>query len=60
MRTIAALDHEVYARLARLDPIGTGISAAGSALLKDTVDQFARLRTIAEARKECLQGIIEF
>jgi magnesium transporter len=56
VRTMAALSHEVYGRM--------GTLAAGDVerrrLFDDVVDQFERLRIIADGQREYLHGTIEF
>jgi magnesium transporter len=56
VRTMAALSHEVYGRMATLATSGSDRKR----LFKDLVDQFERLRTMADGQKEYLQGTIEF
>jgi magnesium transporter len=56
VRTMAALSHEVYGRMATLAPSGSDRKR----LFKDLVDQFERLRTMADGQKDYLQGTIEF
>jgi Mg2+ and Co2+ transporter CorA len=55
-RTIAALSHEVYGRLATV-----WVAAPDrKRLCEDVVDQFERLRIMADGQKDYLQGTIEF
>jgi Mg2+ and Co2+ transporter CorA len=56
VRTMATLSAEVYGRMATLSAYGPD----GQSLLADTVDQFNRIRTIADGQKDYLQGVIEF
>jgi Mg2+ and Co2+ transporter CorA len=56
VRTMAALSSEVYGRMATLVALGPDAQP----LLADIVDQFNRIRTIADGQKEYLQGVIEF
>jgi magnesium transporter len=57
VKTMAALSREVYARMAKIRVFGTD---AGQARVEDTVDQFDRLRAMADGQKDYLQGTIEF
>jgi magnesium transporter len=57
VKTMAALSREVYARMAKIRDFGTDL---GHALVEDTVDQFDRLRAMADGQKDYLQGTIEF
>jgi magnesium transporter len=56
IRTMSSLSHEVYGRMATLD-VWPGPARA---LLIDLEDQFRRIRAMAEAQREYLQGVIEF
>jgi magnesium transporter len=56
VRTMAALSHEVYGRMVTLAEPGTDPRR----LFEDVVDQFERLRIIADGQREYLQGTIEF
>jgi magnesium transporter len=56
VRTMAALSGAIYGRMAGI----TRIPPGGLALLADTADQFDRVRALADAEKEYLQGVIEF
>jgi len=51
------LSREVYARMAKIEAFGAG---RGQFLVEDTVDQFDRLRAMADGQKDYLQGTIEF
>jgi Mg2+ and Co2+ transporter CorA len=57
VKTMAALSREVYARMAKIEAFGAG---RGGFLVEDTVDQFDRLRAMADGQKDYLQGTIEF
>ena len=57
VKTMAALSREVYARMAKIHIFGHD---RGQFLLEDTVDQFDRLRAMADGQKDYLQGTIEF
>jgi magnesium transporter len=57
IRTMAALNREVYGRMATLAVFGP---ERGQALLTDVVDQFQRIATMADGQKDYLQGVIEF
>lgn len=56
IRTMAALDHEVYARMARLNAFGT----RHPELVVDSIDQFERVMTSADVQRDYLQGVIDF
>ena len=56
VRTMAALSGAIYGRIAVLPDL----PADGKALVADTADQFTRVRRIADAEREYLQGVIEF
>jgi Mg2+ and Co2+ transporter CorA len=56
VRTMAALGGAIYGRLAGL----TRIPSGGEMLVRDIIDQFERVRSIADSEKEYLQGVIEF
>jgi magnesium transporter len=56
VRTMAALSGAIYGRMAAL----TRIPPGGQALVADIIDQFDRVRSIADSEKEYLQGVIEF
>jgi len=57
VRTMASLSREVYARMAKIQVFGADL---GQARIEDIVDQFDRLRAMADSQKEYLQGTIEF
>ncbi len=57
VKTMASLSREVYARMAKIHIFGHD---RGQFLLEDTVDQFDRLRAMADGQKDYLQGTIEF
>jgi magnesium transporter len=56
-RTMSTLTREVYGRLLT---VGRAVPPAAQPLLADVIDQFDRLRAIADGQKEYLQGVIEF
>jgi Mg2+ and Co2+ transporter CorA len=53
---MCALSREVYGRMATI----AVFRDAGQSYVEDLVDQFDRLRAMADAQKEYLQGTIEF
>lgn len=55
-RTMCALSREVYGRMATI----AVFQDAGQSYVEDIVDQFDRLRAMADAQKDYLQGTIEF
>jgi Mg2+ and Co2+ transporter CorA len=57
VRTMAALSREVYARMTKIHVYD---SDPGQASIEDIVDQFDRLRAMADGQKDYLQGTIEF
>ena len=57
IRTMAALSREVYARMGKIRAFG---SSAAQELVEDIVDQFDRLRSMADGQKDYLKGTIEF
>jgi magnesium transporter len=57
VRTMAALSREIYGRMATLTRF---VPAGGPPLVADLVDQFERVRGVADGQKEFLQGVIEF
>jgi magnesium transporter len=57
VRTMAALSREIYARMATLIRL---LPADGQPLVADLVDQFDRVRGVADGQREFLQGVIEF
>jgi Mg2+ and Co2+ transporter CorA len=56
VRTMAALGAAIYGRMAGL----TRIPSGGQTLAADIIDQFERVRSIADSEKEYLQGVTEF
>jgi Mg2+ and Co2+ transporter CorA len=56
VRTMAALGGAIYGRMAGL----TRIPHGGEKLVADIIDQFERVRSVADSQKEYLQGVIEF
>jgi Mg2+ and Co2+ transporter CorA len=56
-RTIAALSAEIYGRMASLS---RAVPADDKLLVADLVEQFERVRGLADGEKEYLQGVIEF
>src|SRR6266545_5017737 len=57
VRTMAALSREIYGRMATLIRF---LPAEGQPLVADLVDQFERVRGVADGQREFLQGVIEF
>jgi magnesium transporter len=57
VRTMAALSREIYGRMATLTRF---VPQEGQPLVADLVDQFARVRGVADGQREFLQGVIEF
>lgn len=57
VRTMAALSREAYGRMAAL---ARSVPPEALPLLADIVDQFERIRGVADGEKEYLQGVIEF
>lgn len=57
VRTMGALGAEVYGRLAALE---SRVPAEDRPLVLDVVDQMSRIRGLADAEREYLQGVIEF
>jgi magnesium transporter len=57
VRTMAALSREIYGRMASLTRF---VPADGQPLVADLVDQFERVRGVADGQREFLQGVIEF
>ena len=57
VRTMAALGREVFGRMAAL---GRAVPAEAQPVLADIVDQFTRVRSVADGEREYLQGVIEF
>ena len=56
-RTQAVMSRELFARLYKIEVFGPG---DGQKRLDDAVDQFDRLRAVADGEKENLQGTIDF
>lgn len=56
VRTMAALGAAIYGRMSRLSRTPHG----GETLVADIIDQFERVRSVADGEKEYLQGVIEF
>jgi magnesium transporter len=57
VRTMGALGAEVYGRIAALE---TRVQVRDRPLVADMVDQFTRIRSLADGEREYLQGVIEF
>ena len=57
VRTMAALSREIYGRMATLTRF---VPTGGQPLVADLVDQFERVRGVADGQREFLQGVIEF
>jgi magnesium transporter len=57
VRTMAALSREIYGRMAALT---RSVPAGGQPLVEDLIDQFERVRGVADGQREFLQGVIEF
>jgi len=57
VRTMAAQSREVYGRIATFTRL---VPPAARPLVEDLVDQFGRVRSIADGEKEFLHGVIEF
>jgi magnesium transporter len=57
VRTMAALGNEVYGRIIAL---GRFVAQDDLRFLEDNVDQFERIRSLAEGERDYLQGVIEF
>lgn len=57
VRTMAAQAREIYARIVTLSRF---VPAESRPLVDDLVDQFDRIRSLAEQEKDYLQGVIEF
>jgi magnesium transporter len=58
VRTMGALGAEVYGRISALGQ--RGVPAADPPLLADVIDQFTRIRSLADGEREYLQSVIEF
>jgi magnesium transporter len=54
VRTLAALDHEVFGRISTLG----AVPDQGRALITDCVDQFERVQAMASVQAEYLEGVI--
>jgi Mg2+ and Co2+ transporter CorA len=57
VRTMGALSSQVYGRMASLT---RAVPADARPLVNDVADQFERVRGLADAQREYLQGVIEF
>ena len=57
VRTMAALGREAYGRMVALDRF---FHPGDRPMVEDIVDQFERVRGLADGQKEYLQGVIEF
>ena len=57
VRTMAALSIEAYGRMVTF---ARAVPAEAKPILYDIVDQFERVRSVADGEKEYLQGVIEF
>jgi magnesium transporter len=57
VRTMAALTREIYGRMGTLNRF---LPAGGEPLVADLLDQFDRVRGVADGQREFLQGVIEF
>src|SRR5688572_27401177 len=57
VRTMAALSGEIYGRMATLTRF---VPSEGQPLVADLVDQFTRVRGMAQGQREFLHGVIEF
>lgn len=57
VRTMAAMSAQVYGRIATLDG---ALPDPARPLVADLVDQFERVRALADGQREYLQGVIEF
>lgn len=57
VRTIAATSVDVYGRMANL---GRFLPERDRPLVNDLVDQFERVRSLADGEKDYLQGVIDF
>jgi magnesium transporter len=56
VRTMASLSHEIYGRMSALAVYGE----SGQPLLRNSLDQFERLATMAHSQGDYMQGVIEF
>jgi magnesium transporter len=57
VRTMATLSSEIYGRMATITRL---LPEAAGPLVADLVDQFERVRGMADGQKEFLHGVIEF
>jgi magnesium transporter len=57
VRTMAALSHEIYGRLATLTRM---VPVEGQPLVVDIADQFERIKAMADGETAFLQAVIEF
>ena len=57
VRTMAAQSREIYGRMLALARL---IPATAGPLVEDLVDQYERVRSVADGQREFLQGVIEF
>jgi len=57
VRTMSALSREIYGRMATLTRF---VPADGQPLVADTIDQFERIKGMADGETEFLQAVIEF
>jgi magnesium transporter len=57
VRTMAALGSEVYGRIIALNRF---VPQDDMRFLEDNIDQFDRIRSLAEGERDYLQGVIEF
>jgi magnesium transporter len=56
VRTMAILSTEVFGRMA----VARAVPASAQPLIADLIDQFTRVRSVADGEKDYLQGVIEF
>jgi Mg2+ and Co2+ transporter CorA len=57
VRTMAALSIEAYGRMVTF---ARAVPVEAKPILADLIDQFERVRSVADGEKEYLQGVIEF
>ncbi|WP_433044511.1 magnesium transporter CorA family protein [Dactylosporangium sp. CS-033363] len=57
VRTMATLSGAIYGRMATLP---RGLTPDAQHLITDVVDQFGRVRSVADGEREYLQGVIEY
>jgi magnesium transporter len=57
VRTMSALSREIYGRMATLTRF---VPADGQPLVADTIDQFERIKGMADGETEFLQAVIDF